>query len=144
MNRVQKIAWIFVSTTLLAIVVCITTIIILYFMVGMPKALYGFGTIGLAGLGGVGPSIFKKDKSKVAFDERDKLIEEKAKLTGFTAEHVFAGLACMVPFFALGPKGLISVTWLPMIFIGAFLSYYFVHSVSILVQYGGMKEKNHE
>jgi hypothetical protein len=42
----------------------------------------------------------------------------------------------MIPFFVLGPKANIPVTWLPMIFGGAGLSHFFAHSVAILVQYG--------
>ena len=65
--------------------------------------------------------IFRKDKGKVIFDERDRLIKERAKLAGFTAAFLFAGLACMIPFFILGPDRAISVIWLPNIWGGTFL-----------------------
>jgi len=136
MNRAQKIAWVFVITTLLVIVVSITTIVILYFKVGMPNALYGFGTIGIAGLGGFAMLFIKKDKGKVACDERDELIRKRDALAGFTTAYLFVCAACMTPFFILGPKGSISVKWLPQIFIGACVSQFAAQSVAILAQYG--------
>lgn len=136
MNRAQKIAWLFVVTTALAVILSIATIAVLYVKVGLPKALAGIGFIGVAGFGGLGSLVFKKDKGSVTCDERDKLINHRAALTGFTAAYLFVGLECMIPFFVLGPKANISVVWLPQIFIGAVISSFFAHSVAILVQYG--------
>lgn len=141
MNRVQKIAWFFVVTILLAVLLAGGAVGILYVKVGMPKALAGLGFLGIAGLGGFSPILFRKDKGLVTFDERDKLIKRRAALAGFATSYLFVGLACMIPFFVLGPQANVSVTWLPMIFMGAGLSSFFAHSVAILVQYGrGGKE----
>ena len=143
MNRTQKIAWFFVIMTSVAVIATITTITILFFKVGMPKALLGFGMIGLAGLGGLAPIFIKKDRGRVTFDERDRQIKERAGLTGFTAAFLFTGLACMIPFFVLGPKASISVKWLPQIWIGTFVTQFFFYSLAILVQYGwGRKDGN--
>ena len=143
MNRAQKTAWLLVITISAGFVLSCIAVVILYIISGMPTALAGFAFMAVAGLGGLGPSIFKKDKGNVTFDERDKLIKEKAKLAGFTASFLFAGLACMTPFFIFGPKTSISVSWLPNIWAGTFLTAFFVHSVAILVQYG-REEKSHE
>ena len=110
--------------------------------VGMPKALLGFGFMGIAGLGGFSPLIFKKDRGKVTFDERDRLIKRNAALAGFAASYLFVGGACMIPFSVLGPRASISVAWLPYIFAGAAISSFFVHSVAILVQYGWRDKDN--
>lgn len=136
MNRVQKIAWFFVITISLSFVLSCIAVAILYVKLGMPRALAGLGFMGIAGLGGFSPLIFRKDKGKVAFDERDKLIKRRVALAGFATSYLFVGLACMIPFSILGPKASISVTWLPNIFMGAALSAFFVTSVAILVQYG--------
>jgi len=136
MNREQKMAWSMVIMTGLAFVVSCIAVAILYFKVGMPKAMLGFLLMCLSGLGGISFFIFKKDKSKVIFDERDRLIKERAKLGGFTAAYLFVGLACMIPFFVLGPDRAISVVWLPNVLIGAGISHAFVYSVVILEQYG--------
>jgi len=143
MNRAQKTAWLLVITISAGFVLSCIAVVILYIKSGMPTALAGFAFMAVAGLGGLGPSIFKKDKGNVTFDERDKLIKEKAKLAGFTASFLFAGLACMTPFFIFGPKASISVSWLPNIWAGTFLTAFFIHSVAVLVQYG-REEKNHE
>ena len=132
MNREQKIAWFFVITISLSFVLSCIAVAILYVKLGMPRALAGLGFMGIAGLGGFSPLIFRKDKGKATFDERDKLIKRKA---AFGTSYLFVGLACMIPFSVLGPKASISVTWLPNIFMGAALSAFFVTSVAILVQY---------
>ena len=136
MNRVQKIAWSFVIAISTGVLVSVVAIVILYVKVGMPKALTGFAFMGIAGLGGFGPIIFKKDKGKLEFDERDHVINQRAALAGFGTAYMVVGAVCMIPFFVLGPKADISVIWLPMIFMGAGTSHLFVHSVAILVQYG--------
>jgi predicted membrane channel-forming protein YqfA (hemolysin III family) len=143
MNRAQKIAWSLVIAISLGFVVSCIAVAILYAKVGMPKALLGFGSMGIAGLGAFSPLIFKKDKGKVTFDERDRLIKRNAALAGFGASYLFMGAACMIPFYVLGPNGVISVRWLPYIFVGAAISSFFVHSVTILAQYG-RRNKNYE
>jgi len=141
MNRAQKIAWSLVIIISVSFILSCIAVAILYVKIGMPKALVGFVLIGIAGLGGFSPLIFRKDKGKVTFDERDKLIKRRAALAGFGTSYLFVGLACMVPFFVLGPNNSISVTWLPMVFGGTGLSHFFAHSVAVLVQYGwGGKE----
>ena len=132
-----------VITTLSAFLLSCIAVAILYFKVGMPRALLGFLLMCLSGLAGLSPLIFKKDKGKVIFDERDRLVKERAGLGGFTAAYLFVGMACMIPFFVLGPEANVSVTWLPQIFIGAGISHAFVYSVVILEQYG-WRGKNDE
>ena len=136
MNRAQKTAWLLVIVISVALLLSCIAIAILYFKVGMPKALAGIGFMGIAGLGGFSPLIFQTEKGKIILDERDRLINRRAALAGFGTSYLLVGLACMVPFFILGPKASISVIWLPYIFGGAGLSMFFVHSVAILVQYG--------
>jgi dolichol kinase len=141
MNREQKIAWSVVIMFGLGFVLSGITVSVLYYKFGMPRALVGLSLLSICGLAGFSSLFFKKDKGKVTFDERDKVIKEKATLAGFAAAFLFAGLACMIPFFMLGPKANISVTWLPNIWTGTFLTAFFVHSVAVLVQYGwGGKE----
>jgi hypothetical protein len=144
MNRLQKISWSVVITISTGFVVSCIAVAILYFKVGFPRASAGLAFLGIAGLGGFSPLIFGKDKGKITFDERDKLIKRRAALAGFAMSYLFVGLACMIPFSVLGPKALISVRWLPMIFMGAALSSFFVHSVAVLVRYGwgGKGEKS--
>jgi hypothetical protein len=133
---VQKIAWVFVISTSAAFVVSLIAIGILYHYVGMPKALYGFSFMGLAGLGGLAPLLIRKDQDAVTTDERDQLFQRRAAIAGFATAYMVFGAACMIPFFVLGPDFMISVKWLPMIFMGAGISHYFMYAVTILSQYG--------
>jgi hypothetical protein len=143
MNRMQKTAWWMVAWIFAALVVSLIAVAIGYIKVGMPKALLGFSFLGLSGFGGLGPLIFPKDKGKVTCDERDILINRRAALAGFASAYLVTGLACMLPFTILGYQASISICWLPNIFLAAGLTSFFVHSVTILVQYG-WKEKSNE
>ncbi len=136
MNRAQKIAWLFVITISLAVLLSAGAVGILSAKFGLPRAMAGLAFLSIAGIGGFGPLIFKKDKGQVTCDERDRIINHRAALAGFGAAYLIVGLACMLPFFILGPDNSISVIWLPYIFGGSGLSMFFVHSVAILVQYG--------
>jgi hypothetical protein len=135
MNRIQKIAWFCVICTVLALAASVVTVIIMTPRIGMPKSLFGFSLIGLAGISGFAPLIFRKNKNDIV-DERDQLIQRKAAFAGFAGAFLFAGAGCMIPFLALGPEAAISVKWLPQIWMIIFMSQFFFYSVSILVQYG--------
>ncbi|MHC4130506.1 MAG: hypothetical protein ACYSYW_04080 [Planctomycetota bacterium] len=145
MKRIQKIAWFFVVTITVSIVLTLIAISILYAKYGFPKAIAGFSTMGLVGVAGFSPLIFKKDKGKVIFDERDRIIKRRAALAGFGMSYLVVGLACMIPFSVLGPKASISVSWLPNIFGAAAITMFYIHSLAILVQYGWReKGESHE
>ena len=138
MNRIQKMAWwmaIWISAGVILAAIAVT---VLFFVIGLPWSIAkaGLAFLGIAGLGGLAPFIFKKDKGKVTCDERDLLINNRAAVAGFCAAFLVTGLACMLPFFILGTEATISVLWLPDIFMAAGLATFFVHSVAILVQYG--------
>jgi len=144
MNRAQKTAWFIIIAISSGVLVSSIAVGVLALNIGMPKALAGLGFMGIAGIGGLAPLIFKEDKGKVTCDERDKLINQRAALGSFALSYLFVGLACMIPFFILGPAASISIIWLPMIFGGAGIVAFFVHSTAILVQYGwrGKGEKS--
>jgi len=109
----------------------------------MPQALKGLAFMGLSGLGSLSVFIFKKEKGKVTFDERDKLIQKRAGLAGFALSYLFVGLACMIPFYVMDRQALIPVRWLPQIFIGACITHFFFYSITIVCEYG-LGRKNHE
>jgi hypothetical protein len=132
----QKIAWWMVIWISVGMVAAAIAVAVLYFKIGMPRAMAGLGFLGIAGFGGLGPLIFGKDKGKITCDERDKLINSRAAVAGFGAAFLVTGIACMLPFSLLGPEATISITWLPMIFGAAALASFFVHAVAILIQYG--------
>jgi hypothetical protein len=136
MNRAYKIARFTVIVILTSCVLSGVACGILYLKMGLPKASAGLACLGITGLLGFTPLMYKEDRGKVVCDERDVEINRKAALAGFCTAYLVMGLACMLPFFVLGPNGSIFVHWLPMIFMGGGLSHYLVHSIAILVQYG--------
>jgi hypothetical protein len=136
MNRACKIARFTVIVISTSCLLSGAAFLILYFKLGLPKASAGLAFLGISGLAGFAGLIYKKDEDQVVCDERDVEINRKAALAGFCTAYLVMGLACMLPFFVLGPRGTIFVQWLPMIFMGGGLSHYLVHSIAILVQYG--------
>jgi len=136
MKRIQRIAWAFVIIIPIAVMLATAGTTILYFKYGWPRAAAGLGFLGLAGLAGAAPAVFRKDAESSTPDERDRMISKNAATAGFATAYGIVGFACMLPFSLLGPKASIEVSWLPLIFAGAGLSHFFAYSVAILVQYG--------
>ena len=100
MNRQQKIAW--YSITVLSAVLFLT-FAVTYWVVAKcswPKSVLGLCTIGLSCVAGIGPLIFRKDKTQaVHSDERDYLLELRASFAGFGACYcyfVIAGMAILL------------------------------------------------
>jgi len=137
MNREQKMAFYMVVVFSIAIVTSLIAVaILLYLGFGLQNASAGLGFLGICGFAGFAPIVFKKDKGPVEYDERDDMINRKAAVAGFGASYLFAGLACMLPFFILGYKATISVSWLPMIFMGSGITMCLVRSIVVLALYG--------
>ena len=138
MNRIQKMAWWMAICISAGVIPAAIAIAILHFTNGMPwsTARVGLKFLGIAGFGGLGPLIFKKDPDKATCDERERFIYIKANLAGLVAACLITGLACMLPFFILGPDAMISVGRLPDIFLAVTFTFFFIQSVAILVQYG--------
>ena len=145
MNRVQKMAWWMVITFLVAVVVSCIAILVLYFYfkVEMPRAMAGLGFIGLAGFGGLGPLIFKKDKGAVTYDERDKIIHLKASRAAFAIFFIATSLLTFVAVPLLrGGNGSISVKELGCLFAIATIPFWPAWSIMVLMLYG--KDKSDE
>ncbi|MDT8300359.1 MAG: hypothetical protein RQ760_02675 [Sedimentisphaerales bacterium] len=146
MNRAQKIARFNLIVILTALILSITAIGIFYFAFGVPiqGALCGFGFIGIFGLAGLSPLLYKKEPGKVNFDERDLLIHKKALLGAYSIFWLLFVLAAMIPFFVLGPKGTIPVKYLPAMVFGGMFTVTLVQSIVTLNEYGwsGKGEKS--
>ena len=143
MNRAQKIAWSYLIAISLGFILSIVVIVILYGKVGMPRAFRGFGCIGFGGIGALSHLIFKKEKGKVQFNERDQLFHKRAWFAGYCASYLFFIIVCMTIWFYHGPDGVVSVNVLPLTAIGGMMALTLAHSVVILEQYG-WRNKNNE
>lgn len=141
MNIWQKIAWYNIIVITISLSLTAGAITVIALIAGMPKAFAGLGFMGFCGLMGFSPVLFKKDKSKVTFDERDRAIGIKAGWAGFGASYCFFIIVCMTTWAIYGSKGTVSVQMLPLMVLGGFIVSEIVRSITILVQYGrGGKE----
>ena len=147
MNKTQKIARFNLIVILIALTLSALAVSVFYFVVDLPirRALGGFGFMGITGLMGLSPLLYKKERDKVSFDERDELINYRAILAAYSVFWLVFTAACMIPWSIIGPSGSISVNVLPIMLFGIGITLALVHSLVILIQYGrGIKEKNHE
>lgn len=101
MNRAQKIARFNLIVILVALILSTIAVSALYFVVGLPmrRAVGGFGFIGICGLMGSSPFLYKKEGDKVSFDERDLMILRNASLGAYSIFWFLFVLAAMIPFF---------------------------------------------
>ncbi len=138
MNRAQKMARFNLIVILTALVLSTIAVSFLYFVVGFPmrSAVGGFGFIGFCGLMGLSPFLYRKGSDKVNFDERDLMIMRIASLVAYSIFWILFVLAAMIPFFVLGPKGMVSVKYLAAMVFGGMIIVVLVQSVITLGEYG--------
>ena len=138
MNRAQKIARFNLIVISMALSLGTIAVTVLYFVVDLPmrRALGGFGFIGICGLMGLSPLLYKKEGGKVSLDERDLMIMRNASLGAYSIFWFLFVLAAMIPFFVLGPKGMVSVKYLAAMVFGGMIIVVLVQSVITLGAYG--------
>lgn len=138
MSRAQKIARFNLIVILIALSLSAIAVGVFYFVVDLPirRAFGGFGFMGITGLMGLSPLLYKKGRGKVSFDERDELINYRAVLAAYSVFWLVFTAACMIPWLIIGPSGSISVNVLPIMLFGIGITLMLVHSLVILVQYG--------
>ena len=145
MNRFQKLARFNLIVILIALTLSAIAVSVFYFVVDLPirRAFGGFGFMGITGLIGLSPILYKKERGKVSFDERDELINYRAVLAAYSVFWLVFTAACMIPWSIIGPSGSISVNVLPIMLFGIGITLALVHSLVILIQYG-RREKGNE
>lgn len=136
MNRIQKISWLMVTSIGIAVLLSSAAVGILYYYFGFPKAGAGFAFLSIAGIGGLGPIIFKKDPGAVTCDERDRTINSTAAKAGFGVSYLLFGVLCMGFWEYFRAEGKVPVEILPLIWMFAGLACFFVHALTILILYG--------
>ncbi len=147
MNRAQKAAWFTLVVLAFASVLSLVAFCVAYFVLGVPagRAAGGFGLMGIAGLLGLIPVLFRKDKAKVQCDERDLMFQRNAAVAAYATFWVLFVAAAMIPWFVTGPNGTITVSYLPWMVLGGFFVVELVQAIATLQQYGWTnKEANHE
>lgn len=144
MNRMQKIAWFNLIAVSLALGLSVVVFSIGYFIFWVParQAAAGFGFIGIIGLCGLSPVLFRKDKSKVQFDERDTAIQRKAVGFAYAIFWVLFVAATMIPWFIIGPNGTITTNYLPWMVFGGMCVVMLLQSIVTLNEYGWRAKDN--
>ena len=136
MTRFQKIALFNVIVISLAVVLTVITVGVLALTIGMPAAWGGLGVMGVCGLLGLSPVLFRKAPNLVDFDERDVLINYKAVVVAYSFFFPAFTLACLVPWFVIGVRGTVPANVLPMMLMGTVIALTFIHSAAVLIQHG--------
>ena len=145
MNRQQKIAW--YSITVLSIVLLITAVMSWWFVAkfGWQRIDLGLCHIGFACIAGLGPLIFRKNKTlTVQTDERDYLLELRAVSAAFGASYCFFVITGMAILIYHGFTATVSVSILVPLIAGSYFTAEFARAIAILIQYGWTGKPSHE
>jgi hypothetical protein len=140
----QKIAWFNLIVVSLALGLSLVAFATFHFLLGLPvgRAASGFGFIGILGLSGLPPILFRKDKNKVQFDERDTAIHRKAVGLSYAIFWVLFVAAAMIPWSIIGPNGSIAVNYLPWMVFGGMCVVMLLQSIVTLNEYGWKGKEN--
>ena len=131
MNRAQRIAWFNLKVVAVSVPVSLLIVLVSLLAEALVVALIGGGILGIAALiMGLAPLLFKKDPSRVSYDERDAIIEKQAHLIGYCTLWCIFIATCMIAAFPAGPW-ILAVT---LVIVKV------VESVATLVQYGRTRE----
>ena len=136
MNRLQKIAWFNLIVLLVSLALTGAAVGILAVIIGMPRALGGCGFLGISGLLGLAPILFRKKQGQPELDERDLLIFRRASIVAYSIFWVYFTFACMAPWLILDQGATIRVVMLPVMLAGGFVIVQLIQSIAVLVQYG--------
>jgi hypothetical protein len=78
--------------------------------------------------------IHRKKSFEAGFDEREKIINQRATTLSFSGLSIFLYFACFIPFVALGGGNTIKVIYLPVIFICTVFAAQLIKSLAIIIQ----------
>ena len=78
--------------------------------------------------------IAKKKSYEAGFDEREKMINQRATTLSLSGLIIVLYLACFIPFVAFGGGNIIKVVYLPVIFICTVFTAQLIKSIAVIVQ----------
>jgi hypothetical protein len=134
MNRLQKSAWFNLLLVTVAFLIASPCVLLLartnakgidYLIIPLV-----FGS--LAGLGGY--LLLRRKGFEANFDEREKMIYNRALLWAMIALMAFLGCVCYIPFFVVGGGNSVRVLYLPVVFLSTLFVGQLAHSAAILIQ----------
>jgi hypothetical protein len=129
MGAYQRNAWFNLGVVLLsvALVVGLSTAI------GWLRAQGGFGVLGLLGFG---PLFFRKRGGRVVADERDREIQRRSLILGYSVFWLAFVAACVSPLMVYGERGSVPVVLVASAVWWGVAIVYGVSALATLVQYG--------
>ena len=77
---------------------------------------------------------YKKKSIESRFDEREKIINQRAFIISIIGAIAFLGLICIIPFFVRGGGSDIKIIYLPIIFLSTSFTGQFIQSMSVIIQ----------
>jgi hypothetical protein len=141
MNKGQKEAWIGLLLVVPAWAILGQLPILLIYVEG-PSLLHLFSFAAATTVGGLSWVFIlffnrtRKRKTKVGFDERDKLIFIRATLAADVALWLYFIAACIFAWLYVAPERSISINVMPMVVVEGIAVFVFVQSLATLIQYG--------
>ncbi len=144
MNKTQEQAWIMLFLAPFIVAISGGVFVWLFYLEGRLLMLAAFAAWCI--LLWILPYMFGKiptKKSKILFDERDKLIQKRATLAGYLGFWWYIVTACIIPLWFVGPTGSITAILLPIILLGGIIMFSIIQNIATLIQYG-WGGKNHE
>lgn len=137
MNRNQKISCFNLLITGLSLGASLGAVLILARLIGMPKAWAGMALMGLMGLIGFGPLIFRKqnDKDVVSFDERDLLIYKRSESTAYITTYAYFITFCAIVLNNIGINGQVPTYVLLIMPAGGLVVLMLAKAIALIIQY---------
>jgi hypothetical protein len=141
MNKAQRETWIALLLVVPVWAVCGQLPVLLIYLEG-PTFLHLFSFACSTIIGGLSWLLILffnriwKRKTKIGFDERDKLILIRSTLAGYVVLWLYFIAACIYTWLSAAPDRSISVNVMPIVIVEGIAVFIFVQSVTTLIQYG--------
>ncbi|HEY2154825.1 MAG TPA: hypothetical protein VGH33_04300 [Isosphaeraceae bacterium] len=129
MSAAQRNAWF----NLVVVLVSVALVIGLSVLVGWPKAIGGFGTLGLLGFGVL---FYRRRGAQVVMDERDVSIQRRSIVLGYAVFWLAFVAACVSLPVVYGERGCVPVWMVASAVWWGVAIVYGVAAAATLVQYG--------
>lgn len=141
MNPMQKMA----RYNLIVVMLALAVFLVLIPLIGLSRAQAAFALLALTAKSGFDEMRWRKKlaKKEIVVDERDRIIGSRALIAVWVATHLYVVAVCMITwsiYFSRGEE-VISISFLPMIVVGAWVIFLLVNSIAVLVQYGDIADK---
>lgn len=78
--------------------------------------------------------IHRKKSYEASFDEREKMINQRATTLSLSGLIIFLYFACFLPLLGFGAGNVVKIIYLPIVFWGTLFAYQLIKSMAIIIQ----------